>query len=595
MTRSSLARRILLVVAVAVLSALILAALVFGMWVDMRFEHIKGDNLLPKAHALADMAQQRSRRSTLTEMADLIFSSDRAALLAVVDSNILVYDRTGALLGSDIQAELSQDFMLPLIQAALSGEDVVKAGAVVTSGHKGIAVGCPVYAYDGSLLGCVFLCESRNSYFESIRRYASLLPATLLLILPIVLLTAYMLVSFVVRPIRQMTEVANTIAAGNFTVQADESVPGETGQLAHALNYLNQMLSAKFAEVTLERDRMIRSVDSLAEGFLSLGVAGNIRYYNQTLTGMFPGRKETENERLSLVPDPAVWAVLNEALKTQTHIVHLMKWQDRVYQVTISHISQGGAVALFHDITENERLEKTRREYVANVSHELRAPLTAIRALMEPLRDGMVASEAARNRYYDIMLGEIGRLTHMIEELMELSRLQSGQTRIELAPVSIGPFLRGLSTKYRVLAQEKEQRFELELVDDYPPVLANDEKLAEVVVILLDNAMKYTPAGGVVRLGARVKGQRVEVFVRDNGVGISAADLPYVFDRFFKVDKAHTGNGSGLGLSIAKEILAQMGEEIKVISALGEGSEFYFTLRRCDEAAESHSPDTAST
>ena len=239
-----------------------------------------------------------------------------------------------------------------------------------------------------------------------------------------------------------------------------------------------------------------------------------------------------------------------------------------------------GAVGLFADITQMERLERTRREYVSNVSHELRTPLTAMRALIEPLKEGMVTTEADRMWYYDIIMREVMRLSRLINDQLELSRLQSGTLAIQKSRIALDDLIYDVCDRYVSVAEEKG--LELKVLTDFsgcPMVWANEDRVEQMLIILLDNAIKYTEQGSVSVLGSW-DDEKVVLTVRDTGVGIDDEDLPYVFDRFYKVDKAHSGKGSGLGLSIARELLKRMDEDIWVTSEKGKGTEFSFTVHR---------------
>ena len=228
---------------------------------------------------------------------------------------------------------------------------------------------------------------------------------------------------------------------------------------------------------------------------------------------------------------------------------------------------------------EINRAERMKNDFISSVSHELRTPLTALRGLIEPLRDGMVRSEEARMRYYNIILRETLRLSRLIDDLMELSRLQSGRLSLEQKKVDMSIIVEDLAEKYTSTAADKEQTFTLTPPSEqWPCVMANADRVEQILVILLDNAMKYTPEGGRITLSVETEGGKAMLRVSDTGVGIAEEDLPYVFDRFYKADKSHTGSGSGLGLSIAREILQQMGENIAVTSEKGKGSTFSFTL-----------------
>ena len=203
-----------------------------------------------------------------------------------------------------------------------------------------------------------------------------------------------------------------------------------------------------------------------------------------------------------------------------------------------------------------------------------------MRALIEPLKEGMVTSEADRQRYYDIILREVMRLSRLINDQLELSRLQSGTIAIQKSNMTIDDLVYDVCDRYSAVAED--HGLELKVLTDFsecPMVYANADRVEQMLIILLDNAIKYTEEGSVSVSGSW-DDEKVTLCVKDTGVGIADEDLPYVFDRFYKVDKAHSGKGSGLGLSIACELLKRMNEEIWVTSTKGQGSEFCFTIHR---------------
>ncbi|MGN0991357.1 MAG: sensor histidine kinase, partial [Candidatus Ventricola sp.] len=217
------------------------------------------------------------------------------------------------------------------------------------------------------------------------------------------------------------------------------------------------------------------------------------------------------------------------------------------------------------------------------VSHELRTPLTAMRALIEPLRDGLINTEEQRQQTYDVVLRETMRLTRLVSDMLELSRLQSGKASLNKSVFSPGPVLSIIRETYSAYAEDYQQTFIYDVPSELPPVLGNSDRTQQVLIALLDNAFKYSDEGGTVTLSAVVDGGVIRVTVRDTGIGISPEDLPHVFDRFYKADKSHGGKGTGLGLAIAYEIMKQLGEEMKVDSVLGEGSAFMFTLHIAEQ------------
>lgn len=398
----------------------------------------------------------------------------------------------------------------------------------------------------------------------------------------------------VVRPIGKLRDVAVAISDGNLDVRASERYPGEVGELGKALNNVSKQLSRSMYSLILERNRLKHMLDGLSEGIIAIDEKGHVSHTNPALGRMFTRQKAIHlpDPRMKLIPDETVWEDFDAVLKTGEPITRTMDVRDMTIRLTISPTSDElgaivGAVGLFSDVTQMERLERTRREYVSNVSHELRTPLTAMRALVEPLKEGMVTSETDRQRYYDIIMREVLRLSRLINDQLELSRLQSGTIAIQKSKMTIDDLIYDVCDRYSTVAEENG--LELKVLTDFsecPMVYANADRVEQMLIILLDNAIKYTEEGSISVSGSWDE-EKVILSVQDTGVGIDDEDLPYVFDRFYKVDKAHSGKGSGLGLSIACELLKRMNEEIWVSSVKGQGSEFCFTIHRpVDEERE---------
>ena len=271
---------------------------------------------------------------------------------------------------------------------------------------------------------------------------------------------------------------------------------------------------------------------------------------------------------------------LSQTIDGKYSIVKNCTKEDITMRIVISSIEDEkdevvGAVVLFRDITELENLETMRRDYVANVSHELRSPLTSIRGLIEPLMDSIVTNEEDKKRYYKIIYQESLRLSRLVDDIMELSRLQTNEAVIEKTSVNLNSIIEMVYERYKLLDEDINLIYNPVFL---PKVYTNYDRIEQVLVILIDNAYKFTPKGGKIEIRTEIRLNDILVTVRDTGVGITDKDLPLVFDRFYKSDKSRTQKGSGLGLSIAKEILNIMGEKIEVKSDLGVGSAFEFTV-----------------
>ena len=378
------------------------------------------------------------------------------------------------------------------------------------------------------------------------------------------------------------------MSEGDLEVRADENAYGELGELGKAVNQLSYQLSRNMYTLIVERNRLRNMLNGLSEGIVAIDAKGEITHTNPALEKFFTRQKTAihlPDARMKVIDDKSVWDDFDAVIQSGEPMSRNMQARDMILRLTITPIvdeigSIAGAVGLFSDITQMERLERTRREYVSNVSHELRTPLTAMRALVEPLSEGMVTEEADRQRYYGIILREIQRLSRLINDQLELSRLQSGNLAIQKSVMALDDVVYDVCDRYTSIAAE--HGLELKLETDFtqcPPVYANADRVEQMLIILVDNAIKYTEQGSVT-VWADWDDARVVIHVKDTGIGIEENDLPYVFDRFYKVDKAHSGKGSGLGLSIARELLKRMDEDIWVTSEKGEGTEFSFTLHR---------------
>ena len=450
-----------------------------------------------------------------------------------------------------------------------------------------VVVAVPITFMD-EVIGAVFMAQSMTEIMGGMQALTNTLALSLLLVgllmLPVVLFFA----SRMVRPITRMRTVALTMAGGDLTTRAEDGSNDEYGELGRALNYLSSELGSTISSLQMERNRLQSLINGLSEGIIAVDAKGATTLINPAVYGLLNLQSTDDNVRAAA---PDVFAMFDQALSS-AQAVKKTVWQgDVALHISVSPLllqsgEVTGCVGIVSDVTSAERLEQTRRDYVANVSHELRTPLTAMRALIEPLRDGLVKTEEQRQQIYDVVLRETMRLSRLVNDMLELSRLQSGTASLSRSVFAPLPLFNLIHETYSAYAEDYQQTFVYDVPEDLPSVWGNPDRTQQVLIVLLDNAFKYTPEGGVVTLSACAEGDVVRVRVRDTGVGIPAADLPHVFDRFYKVDKSHHSKGTGLGLAIAYEIMKHLGEEMSVTSEPGRGSCFTFTLHIAQGSAE---------
>ena len=450
-----------------------------------------------------------------------------------------------------------------------------------------VVVAVPITFMD-EVIGAVFMAQSMTEIMGGMQALTNTLALSLLLVgllmLPVVLFFA----SRMVRPITRMRTVALTMAGGDLTARAEDGSNDEYGELGRALNYLSSELGSTISSLQMERNRLQSLINGLSEGIIAVDAKGATTLINPAVYGLLNLQSTDDNVRAAA---PDVFAMFDQALSS-AQAVKKTVWQgDVALHISVSPLllqsgEVTGCVGIVSDVTSAERLEQTRRDYVANVSHELRTPLTAMRALIEPLRDGLVKTEEQRQQIYDVVLRETMRLSRLVNDMLELSRLQSGTASLSRSVFAPLPLFNLIHETYSAYAEDYQQTFVYDVPEDLPSVWGNPDRTQQVLIALLDNAFKYTPEGGVVTLSACAEGDVVRVRVRDTGVGIPAADLPHVFDRFYKVDKSHHSKGTGLGLAIAYEIMKHLGEEMSVTSEPGRGSCFTFTLHIAQGSAK---------
>ena len=442
-----------------------------------------------------------------------------------------------------------------------------------------VAVAVPI-TFWGQVVGAVFMAQSMTEVISGMQALNNTiffsLAAVALLMLPVV----FLLASRMSRPLRKMRSVALTMAAGDLGVRADDSTNDEIGELGGALNHLSHELGQTISSLEVERNRLQLMINGLSEGIIAVDALGKTILFNPAVTRLLSLPEDTVDVRAAA---PDIYAMFDKAVSTHEEVRNTLWIEGLALRVSISPLHQkdgafAGCVGILSDVTSAERLEQTRRDYVANVSHELRTPLTAMRALLEPLRDGLIKTEDQKQQTYEIVLRETMRLSRLVSDMLELSRLQSGKTSMTKSAFSPLPLLSLIHETYSAYAEDYQQTLVYDVPDDLPQAMGNPDRTQQVLIALLDNAFKYTPEGGTVTLRAAVEQDVIRVTVRDTGIGISREDLPHVFDRFYKADKSHHGRGTGLGLAIAYEIMKNLGETMTVESRIGEGSAFSFTL-----------------
>lgn len=386
--------------------------------------------------------------------------------------------------------------------------------------------------------------------------------------------------------VRRLTRVAERITAGDLNARIWSLSSGEIGQLARTFNRMATKLQKQMSKRARERDRLNTVLNGLTDGVLLLNRRGEVRQLNphaarilQTTEARALGRTFVQAVRDHRIAE--VFSRCQQNTQEESAMLDLDGGRFlRVISTPVLKTSVRGYVVILQDLTQLHHLQTVRQDFISNVSHELRTPLASVRALVDTLNDGALEDPPAAQRFLKRMEVEVDALTVMVQELLELSRIESGKAPVRLQEVTAASTIAAGAERLRPQAERAEIQLHIDLPGDLPNVIADPDRVQQVVVNLVHNAIKFTPAQGEIRLTAHYKAELGEVVVGvcDTGVGIASEDLPRIFERFYKADRARSGGGTGLGLAIAKHIIQLHGGRIWVDSVLGKGSTFSFTL-----------------
>ncbi len=405
------------------------------------------------------------------------------------------------------------------------------------------------------------------------------------------LFLTYIVSTLVSKPLKEMSQISRAMALGDFSRKPLIYPDDEIGDLAKAFAYMSERIKEQIEKIKKEGAKLDAVLSSMLEGIMVVDEKGSILLANPSIRKFFYMDLDPEQKApIEVIRHAAVQDIVDGVLRGGKdaigHEISLSQPQERVLQVNgvpiLRNNRMEGAVLVFHDITELRRLEKVRQDFVANVSHELRTPIASIQGYAETLLDGAIDDKKNAKDFVKIIAEDSRRLARLIEDLLDLSKIESGKMKMVPEPLEIGPTVKRILKVLEKPVKNKSISAKADIPEDLPKVLADPERLSQVFMNLLDNAVKYTPEGGSVTVTACRDHDRIRVDVSDSGIGIPETDLPRIFERFYRVDKSRSQElgGTGLGLSIVKHIVQAHGGEVSVRSVLGQGSTFSFTLTR---------------
>ncbi len=472
----------------------------------------------------------------------------------------------------------------PEVIAALQGGEGYQIRFSDTVRYRLMYVAVPVRV-NGNVAAVVRLADSLAEIQQNVNLLRQTALGVTLVTTLIAILLAILITNQTIRPLRHLTQEVN-----NFLTYSDIKIfplkrKDEIGQLSKAFSDLSVQLKNQIEGYKTERIKLEAVLGYITDAIMIVDSDGSVLLINPAAERMFNvyAADAVDRSFVEVVRHHSLVELWRRSVATERQQTLTFETSpDRSFIQAIATPLEkeliGSTLLVYQDLTRVRKLETVRRDFVSNVSHELRTPLASLKALTETLQEGALEDPPAARRFLQRMDTEIDNMTQMVRELLELSRIESGKIPLNLQPVDPCGLIEAAVERMQLQAERAGIEIQNECFEPLPQVRADAERIEQVLVNLMHNAVKFTPQGGKIALGARPELGKVTFFVRDTGVGIAHKDLARIFERFYKADQSRSGGGTGLGLSIARHTIEAHEGRIWAESEPGKGSTFYFSL-----------------
>ena len=576
---------LLLITSLMAVVGAFLTTSVSNFYIDSFYQQMNNVFGSGNADFVADLRQEAAQPDGASQISELLETQAGSLGVDYLTRNYFILDGvTGEYIsGSADESLLPREQSANLLAArnAVAQKDSTAVGDMsdITADFMDVAV--PIMGGDNAYI--IYVLDNKDTVNGLNSQLFTIIMQALVIGLLISALLSFLLSKTMVGPIEKLTVRAEKVAAGNFDGELPVESTDEIGILTGTFNEMSSMLQATLAAVENERNKLDTLFLHMTDGVVAFDHEGSLIHCNPAANTMLQRTVEPTCTYNELFGEVFPFAQMLE-LQRPNYAEGEMLVGERtleLYLAPFSDQASGGVLVVLHDVTEQHRNEERRKEFVANVSHELRTPLTNVRSYAETIRDaGGDIPRAMEDNFLDIIINETDRMTHIVQDLLTLSRLDSGNTELVLSRFPFGEAIETVARANALAAKNRGHTLTCGPLEDLPLIVGDRSRLEQVMTNILGNAIKYTPDGGHIQIFAGSTDREVWMEVCDDGIGIPEKDQDRIFDRFYRVDKARSreSGGTGLGLSIAKEIVQRHHGTIALAPHEGPGTTVRLTL-----------------
>lgn len=567
--------------------------IISGVFIVRSFENFNLDEISVKLGKISELIQPQ-----IESMKDLDKSADEIQTIINNNKNIglreeifvisVSNNRILATSTQNLNRNAGEILDFDLIIEGMSGKEGQKT---ISIDQKGIPIRTmdqvrPIKSANGQVNGLLYLRSDLSEMYKTISTAKQIILQATVLACFITVILGFFVAKTITEPINDVTEKAFKMASGDFDQIVDVKSNDEIGKLAEMFNHLTKRLKISVSEISREKSKLEAIIHYMDDGLIAVNTDGNIIHLNPKAIKMLqiaPNIKHLDDIFFNIDEDLMIKNIADyndEGIGKRS--IYMGESILRVNYAPFQNDKgmKSGYVFVLQDITDQEKLDRMRREFVANVSHELKTPLTTIKSYTETILDGVVTDMDTVIEFLTVVNDEADRMARLVRDLLQLSNFDSKQVRLDLIEYDYLKLLRGAVQKLEVTAKSKRQSFKL--ISDCESIegVFDRDRIEQVVLNILSNAVKYTPEGGLIKIFVSKNAEQVLLKFQDNGMGIPEADILRIFERFYRVEKARSRamGGTGLGLSIAKHIVEVHGGTIRIDSQVDVGTTVFINI-----------------